>query len=662
MNISMMTQPELIKAKTSLDTREAILKELTDLLYQKGYIQNTEQFLASVYEREEHSETGMEKGLAIPHGKSAAVVKAGFAVMTLDKPLKKRAWPSLDPDNQVDIIFLLAIPEAEAGSTHLKLLSKLSTNLMDDSFVASLEKAHTSKELYELLVQKDHESIEEKSAEPQVKTDRFILGVTACATGIAHTYMAAEALEKAAKELGVTIRVEKQGANGLEDRVTREMIEAADGVIFAVDTKVKGRERFAGKPYIEVKVAEPLKNSQSLIQQVLKKPQGIVASSSVSEEDSLTSTPKKGLKSELMTAVMTGISYMIPLLVAAGLMLGIAKLTWALVLGMDPGAIGNADYNGVGGLIEFLHTLDAFGNMLFKFIYPVFAMFAAYSIADRTGLIAGFAGGLFAGGLHYTFWGVDGGIPSGFLGALVLGVTAGYVSRFLNEKIKLSKNLSAMKPMFLIPGLSVLTIFVLNLFIVDPVFGGLNKLISDAIVSMSGSGQLGLSAIIAAATAFDLGGPINKAAGAIAIGLSADHIFPLTPRVLAIVIPPLGLGLSTMIDRFVVRRRVYPQDLRVVGGTSFLLGFLAISEGAIPFMLRNPLITIPINVVGAIAGSCTAVALGAVQWLPLPAVWGWPLVTNLPAYLIGLLVGVLVVAFGNIFVRFAIIKKKRSER
>ncbi|KAF1301857.1 fructose-specific PTS transporter subunit EIIC [Enterococcus sp. JM9B] len=653
MKIETMTQPELLQIQKSFSTKEEILEELTKCLSENGYVTDSKEFLRAVYEREHHSETGMENGLAIPHGKSKAVKKAGFAAMTLTKPLQKEAWASLNPENQVEIIFLLAIPETEAGTTHLKLLSELSTRLMDDSFVASLKSTSTAKQFYELLSENG-----EKASPKFAESKKFVLGITSCATGIAHTYMAAEALEKAADQKGIAIHVEKQGANGIEDRITTEMIKKADGIIFAVDTKIKDRERFAGVPYVQVKVAEPLKNSQKLLDRVLNSPDGMVDGERTENKEEIN---KKGFKSELMSAVMTGISYMIPLLVAAGLMLGIAKLIWILGLGMDPGLIGDVKYNNSDGLVGFLHLLDNFGNMLFKFIYPVFSMFAAYSIADRTGLIAGFAGGLFAGGLHYTFWGIEGGIPSGFLGALVLGISAGYISRFLNEKIKLSKNLNAMKPMFLIPGLSVLLIFILNLFIVDPIFGGLNKIISDGITSMSGSGKLGLSAIIAAATAFDLGGPVNKAAGAIAIGLSADKIFPLTPRVLAIVIPPLGLGLSTMIDRFVVGRRVYPQDLRVVGGTSFLLGFLAISEGAIPFMLRNPLITIPINIIGSIIGACTAVALGAVQWLPLPAVWGWPLVTHLPAYLIGLTIGVLVIALANIFVRYALLKREEAK-
>jgi fructose PTS system EIIBC or EIIC component len=200
----------------------------------------------------------------------------------------------------------------------------------------------------------------------------------------------------------------------------------------------------------------------------------------------------------------------------------------------------------------------------------------------------------------------------------------------------------------------------LNFYIVDPVFGGLNALLSEWITAAQGAGNVVLASIIAAATAFDVGGPVNKAAGAIAIGLAADQIYPLTARVLSIVIPPIGLGLATVIDKYVVGRRVFDANLRVAGNTSLLLGFIAISEGAIPFVLRNPLITIPINIIGAILGSVTAVVLGAVQWYPLPAVWGWPLVENIWAYLIGMVVGAGFIAFANIFIRFAILKKNEK--
>ncbi|MDB4868130.1 MAG: fructose transporter subunit [Cohnella sp.] len=656
MELQKMTNKQLLFLDVDWSSKEEIIDHLVDALERSGVVTSKEGFKQVVLERENHSPTGLEKGLAIPHGKSGLVTEAKVAVARLKNPIS--GWRSIDPANKVDLVFLLAIPETEAGSTHVKLLSQLSRRLMDESYREGLYAAKTP-ESFMASLDNVNGTQSDTAAQSPGKT---VLAVTACAAGIAHTFMAAEALEKAGRELGLNVLVEKQGANGIEDRHTRNLIEKADAILFAVDTKVKERNRFAGKPFIEVKVAEPLRRAKELLTEALEHPVGVVEG----EQEDHAAEPHgrtkgfKGMLSEMTQAVMTGISYMIPVLVSAGLMLGIAKLTWMYALGLDINDIGNARYMTAGGITEFLYNLNAFGNLIFRFLYPVFGMFVAYSLADRVGIVPGLLGGVFAGGLHYTIWGVKDGVPSGFLGVLVLGLAAGYIARFLSRTIRLPKNFAAMKPMLLIPGISVLIIFLLNQYVVDPFFSQLNQWMANAIKSMTGTGSLTLSAIIAAATAFDLGGPINKAAGAIAIGLAADHIFPLTPRVLAIVIPPLGIGLATIIDRFVVGRRVFSQDLRIAGSTSFLLGFLAISEGAIPFMLRNPLLTIPINIIGAIVGSCTAVALGAVQWYPLPAIWGWPLVEHFSAYFTGLIVGVAIIAFANIFFRYADIKRKES--
>lgn len=648
-----MTKEELILFDIDLSRKEEVIRTLVDALFESGILSSKEAFFQAVMKRENVSPTGLERGLAIPHGKSSAVKKAAFAVARLAKPVED--WESIDPNNKVRLVFLLAIPETEAGTTHLNVLSELSLRLMDANYLDRLMKAKTAKEFMEALDQ-----AKQPSARDDAAYEKTVLAVTACATGIAHTYMAAEALEKAGRELGIRVLTEKQGANGIQDEFTADIIEKADGVIFATDVAPKKVGRFAGKPYVQTRVADPLKNAKGLIEKVLHQPDGVVEA----QRDEVMQTggdKKGGIWPEMAQAVLTGISYMIPVIVAAGLMMGIAKLG-AMPFGLV-NEIGDVKYaTHSNELLVILHHLDQFGGMIFKFMYPVFAAFVAYAIADRVGLVSGFIGGAFAAGLHYTFWGIENGVPSGFFGALILGLVAGYISRFLNEHIKLSKNFQAMKPMLIIPAISVLAIFFLNFYVVDPVFGGLNELLRNLIESAQDSGELILSAIIAAATAFDLGGPINKAAGAIAIGLAADHIFPLTPRVLAIVIPPIGLGLATILDKYVVGRRVFDENLRIAGNTSLLLAFIAISEGAIPFMLRNPLITIPINIIGAILGACTAVYLGAVQWLPLPAFWGWPLVDNLWAYLVGLAVGTLFIAFANIFIRFALLKKSEQSQ
>lgn len=655
MELNQMTEKTLIRYDVKETTKEDVIWSLVESLYEQGYITSKEEYFETVLARENVSATGMEAGLAIPHGKSSAVKKAGFAVARLSTPIDD--WESIDPNNKVELIFLLAIPEGEAGSTHLNLLAELSTRLMDKDYYNRLMAAENSEQFIAALDQ-----VSVKESQDPAKYEKTILAVTACAAGIAHTYMAAEALEQAGKEKGIRVLTEKQGANGLEDEHTAAMIKQADAVIFATDISPKGKERFQGLPYIQVRVAEPLGKGDELIDRVLNNPDGIVsaenATGSADGGENQTSNKKTGVLAEMGQAILTGISYMIPVIVAAGLMMGIAKLG-AVPFGLvnEINDISYATHD--NELFVILHHLDKFGFMIFQFMYPIFAAFTAYALADRVGIVSGFIGGLFAAGIHYRFWGIEEGIPSGFFGALILGLSAGYIARFLNQKIKLNKNFQAMKPMLIIPAISVLSIFLLNFYIVDPVFGGLNQLLRTTIEASQESGEIVLSTIIAAATAFDLGGPINKAAGAIAIGLAADEIFPLTARVLAIVIPPIGLGLATVLDKYVVGRRVFDANLRVTGNTSILLGLIAISEGAIPFMLRNPLITIPINIIGAILGAVTAVLLGAVQWLPLPAFWGWPLVENIWAYLIGLLVGTLFIALANILIRHMLIKRGR---
>ncbi|MBC2147814.1 fructose-specific PTS transporter subunit EIIC [Listeria booriae] len=649
MKLSQITSKQLVFLNQDWRTKEEVFDALIDALYKQGVVNDKAEFKNAVLEREEISETGLEKGFAIPHGKSKAVQKAAFAFARLNQPIEN--WKSIDPANKVKYIFLLAIPEAEAGSTHLELLAELSKRLLDESFITNIQQAASVTEFMNVL-----DSAQEENTEQEYS--RKIVAITACAAGIAHTYMAAEALEKAGKELGIQVIVEKQGANGIENRITPEVLQGAEAVIFATDIAAKDKHRFNGMPFIQRRVADPLRNGKEMIETVLSKPDGRVST----DDNGGTSSDsgKSSFFSQIYRGVLTGISYMLPVIVAGGLMIGIAQLG-AAAFGLQK-VIANPEFaTNSNHLVVIFHYLGLYGNMIMKFMYPVFAAFLAYSIADRPGLAPGFIGGAFAAGLHYTLWGVDGGIPSGFFGALILGIVAGFVAKFLNEKIHLHKNLQAMKPMFLIPGITVLVIFFANYYVVDPVFGGLNAWLQDLIIQNKDASDVVLSTIIACLTAFDLGGPVNKAAGAIAIGLAADGIFPLTARVLAIVIPPIGIGLATVLDKYIVKRRVFDENLRVAGTTSIFLGFIAIGEGAIPFMLQNPLITIPINMIGASLGAVTAVSLGAVQWLPLPAIWGWPLVENFWAYAIGLIVGIAFITFANIFVRYGLIRRKEKK-
>ncbi|KAA1049595.1 fructose-specific PTS transporter subunit EIIC [Pseudocitrobacter sp. 73] len=645
MLLSDVTSQELILLDQEWSNRETILDNLTTLLFEKGKIGDKTAFLHAVWERENISETGFEQGIAIPHGKSPTVKEPAFAVARLKQPIAD--WPTMDGEDNVSLVFLLAVPQGDDDG-HLRLLSTLSLALMDENNVRALKAAPTIEAFLSLL--DNHHAGTEKHLVND--TGQSIIVITSCSAGIAHTYMAAEALEKAGAARGIRVFSEKQGANGIEDAVNAGQIAQASGVIFAAALPPKGKARFNGKAFINTSVSEPLKDADGLIDRLLTHPDGMVNEAENGDRQASPNTLSFGR--QIYQGISTGISYMIPVIVAAGLMMGIGQLL-ASTLGITD--IGNNSYaSNDNTLLIICHFLTLYGAMIMKFMYPVFAAYMAYSIADRPGLVPGFVGGAFAGGLHYTFWSVTGGIPSGFLGALILGALAGFIANYLNHHIRLHKHLQAMKPMLIVPGLSVLILFFINFYFVDPVFGGLNRFLQQFITEHGTSSTLTLAVIIASLTAFDLGGPVNKSAGAIAIGLAADHIFPLTARVLGIVIPPIGIGLATLIDRFIVRQRVFDDNLRVTGTTSLILGFLAIGEGAIPFMLKNPIITISINIIGAVIGALIAISLGSVQWLPLPAVWGWPLVQNLPAYLCGMGAGIVFIAFANVLIRYYFIK------
>ncbi len=641
-------------------TKQDLFNLVADKLIAKEIVSDKQVFIDGLNAREAQSPTGFENGIAIPHVQSDAVNKATLVVVRTKDEIKD--YESMMP-NQVRLVFLIAVPKT-GGDEHLKVLSTLATKLMDKKLIDSLMKANKEEVITLLSGDKKEETKEVNTSDSK----GLILAVTACATGIAHTYMSAEAIEKIAAENGYEVKVEKQGASGIEDKISAEDVARATCVILAHDVELMELNRFEGLKYIDVKVAKPMHEPQKSLDDAINSSKTYVARVGGESNDEA-----KSLGSEMMQAMMTGISYMIPVIVAGGLLMGIAKLA-ALGLGGDELVQAFGSYLPLGStpdgydanwLYTFLAYIDKIGWTIMQFMYPVFAMYLAYSIAGKNALLPGFLGGIFAQGLHTRIWGFDtmpsgvmypfvdshqmAAVPSGFIGALILGFVAGYTVRKLN-KIKIHKNLASMKTMLIIPGVSVLVIVLCSMFVVEPVFGAFNMWLQKIITNNSES-QYIYAVSIAAATAFDLGGPVNKAAGAVAMGLAADGTIAMTARTLAIVIPPLGLGLAVIIDSL-IKTDVFTEDEKVVGPTSFLLGFLAISEGAIPFMLKNPLVVIPINIIGAILGSVVAIALGAEMWLPLPAIWGWPLVEgSVFAYLIGLIVGMVFIAIANIVVR-----------
>lgn len=388
-----------------------------------------------------------------------------------------------------------------------------------------------------------------------------------------------------------------------------------------------------------------------------------------SKKTKVTSKTSNSKFSEFQKHLMTGISYMIPVLIMGGLLGAISQLIPYMFMNIDPSmsivdAINSGSYQGTSeNMLKLAYVLQSFGFKLFGFAIPIFAAFAANSIGGKTALICGFIGGVVANNPIETLNIVDGAYapvapaPSGFFGGLLIAFLIGYFVRFLNNHIKVSHNWMAFKTTFLIPLISVLMTMILMIYVITPIGASLNEAVKNLLTSAGKSGDIVYAMLLSLTTAFDLGGAVNKAAGFVATGLAVDKIMPLTARVIAIVTPSIGLGLSALLDKYIVKRRVYDRQLREAAKTSIFLAFMGISEGAIPFALENPAFTIPLYMIGSLIGALFGVVFGAVQWFPESAIWAWPLVENIIPYVGGILVGSIFIAIVNILYRNNQIKK-----
>jgi fructose-specific PTS system IIC-like component len=382
---------------------------------------------------------------------------------------------------------------------------------------------------------------------------------------------------------------------------------------------------------------------------------------------------KQSTWTEISRHIMTGISYMIPILIMGGLIGAFSQIIPYVILKIDPSlsitdALKTGQFVGFNGtLLKIASIMSTFGFTLFGFAIPMFTAFTANSIGGKTALIAGFIGGYVANNPVIRMELVDGAwqevspVASGFLGGIIIAFAVGYFVKWLNEKIQLPHNWLAFKTTFLIPLLAALFTLISMVYIVTPIGGALNSAIKNVLESAGKTGEMLYAVILSAATAFDLGGPVNKAAGFVATAFTIEKTLPITARVLAIVTPSIGLGLSTIIDKKLVGRRVYDKQFYQVGKTSIFLAFMGISEGAIPFALERPGFVIPLYVICSVIGSVIGVALGAVQWFPESAIWAWPLIDGIVPYIIGLAIGSILIALINVFYRNNLIKKGKLE-
>ena len=622
MQLQALTSPSLISTGKTFQSKQEVIQYLVRQLGEAGKISNTDVFLQSVLEREKLSPTGFEGGLAIPHGKSKSVKEASFAITTLDKPLKD--WESIDPDNEVQLVILLAIPESEAGTTHLSLLAEFVTRLSDETYKNRLLHAKTNTELFNQL----DNTKSDQATEEKAKLNQTILAITACPAGIAHTYMAAEALIKAGKEMGVDVFVEKQGANGIEDRHTGNLLRNADAVIFANDVAVKDEERFAHLPKVKTSVAAPLRNAKDLIQQALDKAASTpkkeyvpnqAGSSYLDEENS-----NKSFKTEIKDSILTGISYIIPVIVAGGMTLAAAVLISQ--------AFGLQElYAEEGSWLWLLRQLG--GGLLGQLMIPILAAYMAYSIADKPALGPGFAAGV-AANL----------IGSGFLGGMLGGFLAGYFLKFLKKKIQPKGTFAGFISFWVYPVVGALVVGSIMLFLVGKPLALANQGLISWLDSLSGANAILLGAILGAMVSFDLGGPVNKAAYTFCIGaMASGNIVPYAAFASVKMVSAFSVTGAT-----IVGKKYFSKQEQEVGKQTWLLGLAGITEGAIPFMINDPLRVIPSLIAGsAVTGAIVAyfdIGLGVpgAGIFSLALVKGQPILVAASIWLGAALIGALI--------------------
>lgn len=636
MNFKNLVNENLVLLNLDLKDKKDIIKVLVDKLYDNERITSKENFYKTVMERELSSPTGLEEGLAIPHGKDECVKEASIAIARLREPIS--TWESVDEDNKVNLVFLIAIPKKEEGSSHIEILSKLTTSFMKEGFIQNLQNSQTASELLNILYSIEEEKEENNNKNKYFEDKPLILAITACPTGIAHTYLAAEALEKAGKELEVNLLVEKQGARGIEGKHSEDLIKKADVVIFATDVSVKEKERFIGKKYIQTRVAAPLKKGKETILQALNNPDGIVEANQIKSENNTDEKNENSDKlfsiQEIKRACLTGISYMLPLVVAGAVIMGLSRIGASF---FEIGNIWDSSYaQSSEPLIRLLHTLDKLGGKTLSLMLPFIGGYVAFAIGDKVAIAPGFVGGLLAADSN-----------SGFLGALVAGILAGYSTKIIIKKVKLPAFASGVTSIFIAPICAVLITGLSIIYVIGEPVATLNKSLEIWLMGMNGSNRLILAAIIGGMMGADLGGPINKAALTTALALVASGItIPNTAAMIGIVVPPLGLGFATILSK-----KKYSLALQEAGKSAILMGLVGVTEGAIPFAIESPIKVISSTILGSALASALAVYLGANNPLPISGFYGWFAVQNWPIYILSIFIGSLFIAIMNISLR-----------
>lgn len=637
MRITDLLDKRSISLTAAPKSKEEALNEAIALMAESGKINDTEGYRKQVFAREEESTTGVGEGIAIPHGKCAAVNRPGLAAMVIKDGVD---FESLDGE-PVTLLFLIAAPDTK-DNVHLDVLSKLSMMLMDEEFTKNLRNASTAEEFLEIIDKADEEkkSVDErlsditKADDSQVK----ILAVTSCPTGIAHTYMAAEGLEKAAKAKNCYIKVETRGSGGAKNVLTDKDIEEADFIIIAADAKVP-MERFDGKKLIERQVSDGINKADELIDLAIKGEAPVYKSGVRSDGEVEKTTTKKGIGHKIYTQLMNGVSHMLPFVVGGGILIAISFLIDGFAV--DINSLSAAERSSFGNITEAARLFNEIGNVAFKFMLPVLAGFIAMAIGDRPALAVGFVGGMMA---------ANG--TSGFLGALVAGFAAGYIVLLLVKLCsKLPDALEKIAPVLIYPVVGILVMGLLMKFAVEPVMGYINTAMNNGLKSMGSGSRIVLGLVLGGMMAIDMGGPFNKAAYVFGTASIASGNYDMMASVMiGGMVPPCAIALATIIFK-----NKFSKQERQSGPTNLIMGLAFITEGAIPYAAADPFRVIPACVVGSGVAGALSMAFKCTLMAPHGGIFVVPVMGNKFMYLLALVIGTAVST-----VLLGILKKKQT--
>ncbi|MEI0685545.1 fructose-specific PTS transporter subunit EIIC [Brachyspira pilosicoli] len=594
-------------------TKSEIIDEMVDILYNNGKLNDREEYKKEILKREAQSSTGMEEGIAIPHGKTDAVKIPTVAIGISKKGVD---YESLD-GKPSHLFFMIAAP-ANSNNSHIELLSKITTLLLEDDIREALVNAKSKEEVLDILIKNAEKDNENSSLNQETNNDSYqVLAVTACPTGIAHTYMAADALLKKGKELGITIKVETNGSSGVKNELTKEEIKNAKGIIVAADKNV-AMERFAGKNVDIVGVKEAIKNPEQLIKNALNQTAPIYHSSEDNTQASnkFAKKPKTGVYKHLMS----GVSNMLPFVVGGGIL-----IAFSFMFGINASNPNDPSYNYFAKLLN-----DIGGGNAFFLMVPVMAGFIGMSIADRPGFAPAMVGGLIS---------LNSG--GGFLGGLIGGFLGGYITLLLKKVFnKLPESLDGIKPVLLYPLFGIfITGAIMYLFIVNPI-AAINTGLSNFLKNLGTGNLILLGALLGAMMSTDMGGPINKAAFTFGIAMIASGQYAPHAAVMAGgMVPPLGIALATTIFR-----NKFSADERDAGKTCYVMGLSFITEGAIPFAASDPIRVIPSCMIGAAISGALSMAFHIELRAPHGGIFVLPIVNNPVMYLLAIVIGSVVTA------------------